>query len=188
MRTLLFIAASLWASTVCGQEIVYFVPVQCCPGGCCPPRYYHQPQQQQCPPVGSLGTPRFVPVPPSNPPLPPQKPPTPDVDWDALDKLREKQIADIRIEINNLNKQVNQYKECNCAEKWAALELRLKQLEANCKTPPPSKPLDYDVIAAEVAKRLTHSATITLLDGSKKTQTKPLTQPLEFIQRAKGVK
>jgi hypothetical protein len=48
--------------------------------------------------------------------------------------------------------------------------------------------IDYAKIAEEMAKRLTHSATITLLDGSTKVQTKPLNKPLEFVQQTKGLK
>lgn len=48
--------------------------------------------------------------------------------------------------------------------------------------------IDYDKTAQEVANRLTHSATITTLDGKTKLQTKPLNEPLEFVQRQRGIK
>jgi hypothetical protein len=48
--------------------------------------------------------------------------------------------------------------------------------------------IDYTKIVEEVSKRLTHSAKIQRLDGTWKVQTKPLSQPLEFVQRTQGVK
>jgi hypothetical protein len=51
-----------------------------------------------------------------------------------------------------------------------------------------NKPPTIDEIVDSVSKRLTHSATITLLDGTTKTQTKPLSEPLEFIQHPRELK
>jgi hypothetical protein len=51
-----------------------------------------------------------------------------------------------------------------------------------------TKPLNYDEIAPEVGKRLTHSATVQLLDGTIRPQTKPLNEPLELVQRRRGIK
>jgi hypothetical protein len=50
------------------------------------------------------------------------------------------------------------------------------------------KPPTDEQLAEQIAPHLQHSATITLLDGTKKVQTKPLNVPLDFTQRSVSVK
>lgn len=177
-----------------------------CPGGCCPPSYgygvYPQQYQQrpnvapapdgvQTPPVGAPGTPEFLPSPPQpvNPPITPPQPPANNAE---LEK-QQQQIVTINQQITNLIAKVEAQKPCDltiinaqlAALQQTVIELQ-KQLDA--ATHQPEVALDYDVIAAEVGKRLTHSAKITLLDGRTKTQIAPLGEPLEFIQHPKGIK
>lgn len=54
--------------------------------------------------------------------------------------------------------------------------------------PQPYKPPTPQEQAAAIAPHLKHAATITLLDGTTKTQTKPLSEPLDFIQHQRGLK
>ncbi len=80
--------AILFAGSAQGQ--VYYVPVQCGPGGCCVPGpqfYYQQPPRRQpqgpspdgiqTPPVGAPGTPQFAPNYGANPLPPAPQAPTP---------------------------------------------------------------------------------------------------------------
>ncbi len=213
---LLGTAIALAANAVFGQELVPVQcwGGGCCPqGGCCPPQqyYYQQPRQQprerpqpdgvETPPVGAPGTPKFEPLgsppQPTTPAMPPQKP-APTFDWDAWDKKNSDDHKAMLDRIAALEKQLSQVRECDCngccdklrAELNAKIETLAKSqviVSNDVKILQASQP-NYDTIAAEVQKRLTHSATITMLDGSHKTQTKPLSQPLEFIQHSRGVK
>ena len=166
--------------------------IACCPSGGCGGW-----SSGQCP-VPYRPSPR-----PSQPPVtqsPPSAPAAPAVDWQAaLDKQAAELVA-IHAEMAALKKQTDAYKECHCdgncdqlrselnqkIETLAAAQVNVtqtvEQLATKSETP------NYDTIAAEVAKRLTHSATVTLLDGTVKTQTRPLSEPLEFIQHSRTAK
>lgn len=103
-------------------------------------------------------------------------------------------------------------KACDCAGKWTAIHARLDKLEQESQTAlvsvtatvtnlnqriaklesvkPAAMPTvpTMDEIAAAMEKRLTHSAQITLLDGTTKTQTRPLNEALEFNQHSRPAK
>jgi len=180
MRTLI---ALLLLSSAAHSQVVYYV--QCGPGGCCPPRYqyqqpqYSQPQQQrpspdgvQTPQVGSPNTPKFQPLPPPPPVTTPAMPPQPVTP------------------------------PCTCAPKWTEINATIVAIKADmegAKTAVTNlttvvngikeRPAHtMDEIEAEMKKRLTHSAVITLLDGTTQPQTVPLSEPLEFNQHRVGVK
>lgn len=145
-------------------------PVQQCP----PPKIIHQ----QLPP----------PPQPVNPPLVPVQQPQPTGPNLAA------QVAALQSELATLQKQCAA---CNCEQLRTELTAKIETLSQmqvvvnndvkQLQAAQPETP-NYDTIAAEVSKRLTHSATVTLLDGKKKTQTKPLGEPLEFIQHSRGLK
>lgn len=215
IRALSIAITTFICATACGQQLVPVVPyVQTqqywmypqdgCEGNCCPPdQGYYAPQRQrprqriapdniETPPVGAPGTPKFECL-----PSPPQ-PTTPDIDRPALDSKTADDIKALQDKLAALEKQLAQVKECDCdgcCDKLRAeLNARIETLSQaqlltinDVKVLKESQP-NYDAIAAEVQKRLTHSATVTLLDGSHKTQTKPLNEPLEFIQHSRGVK
>lgn len=190
LRSLL---ALLLLSAGAHAQGVYYVqcgPGGCCPGGACQPRYYYQqpqysqPQQQrpspdgvQTPQVGSPNTPQFQPLPPPPPVTTPAIPPKPAAPVES----------------------------CTCAPKWTAINAQISAIQSDMegaktavanlttivneiKDRPAVEVPTMDQIEAEMKKRLTHSATITLLDGTTKTQTKPLNEPLEFNQHRVGVK
>jgi hypothetical protein len=174
-------------------QTLYYIPTQCGPGGCqggaCQPRYYYQQQpqyvqpRQQSPspdgvqtlPVTSPNAPKFQPLPPPTPITTPPIPPQPPV------------------------------KSCDCGPKWVAINLQIAKMQEDMQAQvtavgnlatvvneikdrkTPVVPT-MDEIAEAMKSRLQHSATVTLLDGSVTTQTKPLSEPLEFNQHRVGVK
>lgn len=99
---------------------------------------------------------------------------------------------------------------CNCAEKWTAFESRIEYLEQEIKlaretagqpgpqgergAPGPVGPagpagkdganaeIDIAAIANEISATLEHSLTLTMPDGTVKTQTRPLSEPLQLIR------
>lgn len=187
---------------VAQQPVRVEFPTQCGPGGCspgwgsCQPQYY-QPRQQGpqpdgnfTPPVGSQGTPQFQPCLPSPPPLPTppgvQNPPQQGPPGPAGPQGPQ------GIPGCNAN--------CECGPKWLEINAQLEKIRNEMtasqtavsnlttivgelsKRPAPT----MDEIEAEMKKRLTHSATITLLDGTKKEQTVPLNQPLRFNQHQRS--
>ena len=142
-------------------------------------------------------------VPPAAPPVAHSLPPSqPSVTQSEFTKVQTS-ISNINTMVTNLQAQVNAVKGCDCdgtcnrlrdemnvkIENMATAINNLQAVVSAAESRPPAHETpNYDLIADEVGKRLKHSATITLLDGTKKTQTKPLGEPLEFTQHPKGVK
>jgi len=137
----------------------------------------------------------LVPVQP-RPPLPPAttapQPPTPTIDWQAKYNKLEADFAVLNESIYKLQKQCAA---CNCDQVKAELTAKIETLSQmqvvvnndvkQLQAAQPSTP-NYDEIAAEMQKRLTHSATVTLLDGTvTPPQIRPLDKPLEFNQRVR---
>lgn len=194
----LFLLLALSAAAAAQQPQRVEFPTQCGPGGCSPgwgqPQYY-QPQQQRpspdgvcTPPVGSQGTPQFQPLPPPPPvQTPPMTPPQ------AGPQGPPGPPGPQGIRGCNAN--------CECGPKWLELNAKLEKIRNEMaasqtavsnltaivgdlsKRPAPPT---MDEIEAEMKKRLTHSATITLLDGTQKEQTVPLGQPLRFNQHQRS--
>jgi hypothetical protein len=66
----------------------------------------------------------------------------------------------------------------------ALLNENVIAMEANPAYVPPTP----EQQATAIEPFLKHAATVTLLDGTTKTQTKPLSEPLDFIQHQRGLK
>lgn len=132
---------------------------------------------------------------------PPQQQPPQVADWKEPFAAQQAEVKKLQADVAALQQQASNCKPCECGdcceklraefsgklETVSAMQVAVNNDIQQLQAAPPPTP-NYDTIAAEVAKRLTHSATIKLLDGSSKTQTKPLAEPLEFIQHAKGLK
>lgn len=189
MRLLLVITCALLPAVARGQ-VVYYYDAQCW-GGCpqqqyyCPPqpRYQQRPPQQRPAPDGvetEPAEPEFKPLLPPPPPVqtppmePTPEPAQPPVDIESKLVPIQKRADDAHARIDALEKQLTARIE-TLAQMQVVVNNDVRQIQ-EAVTP------NYDTIAAEVQKRLTHSATVTLLDGTQKTQTQPLSQPLEFIQ------
>jgi hypothetical protein len=132
---------------------------------------------------GSVGRPPIEPVQPiptdEVDPGPPVEKPEPEIDYEAWEAWQH--------EIRNQQSQTQQ--------QLQSLLVKIDGIKGEPGPPGPPGPtgppgpavaIDYDQIATAVAARLTHSATITLLDGTVKTQTRPLNEPLEFIQHSRA--
>lgn len=197
----------LLAAVANGQSVQYWnprlqawvlheIPSDCGDGSCSQPstqpQKQIQPQQSQQRPQYK---PRLVPVKPIPQAEAQPQPPTPQPeqpDWkawekrlDAIEKRTHDQQATATATASTLvtiQQTIADQKPCQCDH--AALLARISELEQQLAKAPP--PPDYDALAAEIQKRLTHSATITLLDGTTKTQTQPLSTPLEFNQRIRN--
>lgn len=112
-----------------------------------------------------------------------------DPQWVEWRKQIESQLAAIK---------PCQCKDCVSREEYNALlakfestQQTVNQINNTVSTQQPVEayvPPSPEKLAEQVAPHLKHSATITLLDGTKKTQTKPLSVPLDFTQRKVGVK
>lgn len=155
------------------SRLAAIVALKTCPCGDCPGGICYPPQLvpvQPRPPVAS------------RPPVL-QQPPQPQVDQSANCEKQELEIKQLRDELDKLQLQVSKIHECQCGN----VDAKITAAIAAIKFPQPQQP-NYDAIALEVGKRLRHSAQITLLDGTTKTQTKPLSEPLEFVQHQTGVK
>lgn len=173
--------------TVASGQVVYYYDAQCW-GGCpqqqyCPPppRYQQRPPQRGPAPDGvetEPAEPEFKPLLPPPPPVqtPPMEPKTEPVEIESKLVPIQKRADDAHARIDALERQLNARIE-TLAQMQVVVNNEVRQIQEA----PPATP-NYDAIAAEVQKRLTHSATVTLLDGTQKTQTQPLSQPLEFIQ------
>lgn len=152
----------------------------------------NQPAQQTYAPRPSLpSTPQ-----PTSQPTPPAQSTSNSITIEQFNEQNTKIENLVKI-CNSLSTEVGNAKPCNCDDACASVKTELnqkievlaaaiQQLQSKPEKPPETP--NYDVIAGEVAKRLKHSATITLLDGTKQTQTKPLGEPLEFIQARVGAK
>lgn len=173
--------------TIASGQVVYYYDAQCWGGGCPQQQQYYQPQpryQQRPPQRGPApdgietepAEPEFKPLLPPPPPV--QTPPMePKVEPEPIESKLvpiQKRADDAHARIDALEKQLTARIE-TLAQMQVVVNNDVRQIQ-EAVTP------NYDTIAAEVQKRLTHSATVTLLDGTQKTQTQPLSQPLEFIQ------
>jgi hypothetical protein len=125
---------------------------------------------------GSVGRPPLEPI----QPIPTTEPdPGPEIDYEAWEQWQE--------EIRQQQAQTQQ--------QLQSLMIKIDGIKGEPGPAGPQGPpgpagispqIDYDELAEAVAARLTHSATITLLDGTRKTQTRPLNEPLEFIQHSRA--
>lgn len=134
---------------------------------------------------------------PTQPVQPPQIVPQPPKQDSQLVEIKQN-ITNINQSITTLQNQIKQVSGCDCSkacgdvearlnakiETLAAAHTELKQQIATIQNNSSATP-NYDAIADEMAKRLKHSATVTLLDGTKQTQTRPLSDPLEFNQHVR---
>lgn len=149
-----------------------------------------------------------------NPPQPTQPKPQPGT-VTTSEKLKQDWLAYIKIEVANQVKA--QGESCQCGENdyatnadLQALTVQVNSLSENVSTftdkltainetnieinqkladlPAPYQPPTDEKLAEQIGPHLKHSATIMLLDGSKKVQTKPLNVPLDFTQRSVAIK
>ena len=96
------------------------------------------------------------PVPQQPPQVAPQPAPQPQIDWATKYEKLESDFAGLQLKFDALQKQVANYKECQCGDCMASVDAKIAVAIAGIKIPQPTpqQPPNYDAIAAEVAKRL----------------------------------
>lgn len=116
--------------------------------------------------------------------------PTQPVSPQTNEKIKQEWLAYITNTVNTTVTNKLEGKECKCqgcmtkADVEAAIVTAISQIQI----PPAYSPPTPEQQAAAIAPYLKHSAQITLPDGKAKLQTKPLSDPLEFIQHSAVVK
>lgn len=114
-----------------------------CPNGQCP--IYAQPVQPR-PPVPQQRPPQVAPQPTTQP----------QIDWPTKYEKLESDLAGLQLKFDALQKQVGNYKECQCGDCCKQVDTKIAVAIAGIKLPQPpvAQPPNYDAIAAEVSKRL----------------------------------
>ena len=137
-----------------------------CPNGQCPIGY--RPVPQPLPPPVAHG---------------PTQPPQPTIDWAAKYEKLEADYKGLEIRLDNLQKQVANYKECNCGDCGAKCDEKIAMAIAGIKIPQPEK-IDVNAIVNQTVSQV--EAKLKVQPAlSQPAQTEPQIHYYDIVPRQK---
>lgn len=163
-----------------------------CQDGYCYPQTYAPSRPQLVQPARPVqpSRPALTPIAPPTVATPAAKPPNVSAKpCDCAEKwgLQNTVNARLRTEIDASNKQI-----ADLTTQLATAQQQLSEVKQSVSVvqQAPAEPPapNYDDLAAEVGKRLKHSAEWHRLDGKIETQTRPLNEPLKFQSERVGIR